>query len=101
MRSPTEPATVLPVRQDGRPTCRAPSAVASPTSDIYRAKARHRARALGGMVTGADGGGCMLCCCECDKKHHGTAALARVGAHGSDVSFDLERLRQWTTHVSR
>jgi D-glycero-alpha-D-manno-heptose-7-phosphate kinase len=58
-----------------------------------------KAGALGGKVTGAGGGGYMLFYCEYDKKHHVAAALTRMGAPVSDVGFDLEGLRRWTTQV--
>ena len=60
-----------------------------------------KAGALGGKVTGAGGGGYMLFYCEYDKKHRVAEALTRMGAPVSDIGFDLEGLRRWTTQVSR
>jgi D-glycero-alpha-D-manno-heptose-7-phosphate kinase len=59
-----------------------------------------KAGALGGKVTGAGGGGYMLIYCEYDKKHRVAAALERMGAPVSDVGFDHEGLRRWTTQVA-
>ncbi|HLH65917.1 MAG TPA: hypothetical protein VKV27_09445 [Solirubrobacteraceae bacterium] len=60
-----------------------------------------RAGALGGKVTGAGGGGFMLFYCEYDRKHRVAAALDRMGAPVSDIGFDQEGLRRWTTQVPR
>jgi D-glycero-alpha-D-manno-heptose-7-phosphate kinase len=60
-----------------------------------------KAGALGGKVTGAGGGGYMLFYCEYDKKHRVAAALEKLGAPVSDIGFDHEGLRRWTTQVPR
>jgi D-glycero-alpha-D-manno-heptose-7-phosphate kinase len=60
-----------------------------------------RAGALGGKVTGAGGGGYMLIYCEYDRKHRVAAALEQMGVPVSDIGFDHEGLRRWTTHVPR
>ena len=58
-----------------------------------------KAGALGGKVTGAGGGGYMLIYCEYDKRHRVAAALDHMGAPVTDVGFDHEGLRRWTTQV--
>ncbi|HEX4009194.1 MAG TPA: hypothetical protein VHX62_04270 [Solirubrobacteraceae bacterium] len=58
-----------------------------------------KAGALGGKVTGAGGGGYMLIYCEYDRRHRVAAALDRMGAPVTDVAFDHEGLRRWTTQV--
>ena len=60
-----------------------------------------RAGALGGKVTGAGGGGYMLIYCEYDKRHHVAHALERMGAPVTDIGFDHEGMRRWTTQVPR
>jgi len=72
--------------------------ISTPEIDEMYETAR-KAGALGGKVTGAGGGGYMLIYCEYDKKHRVAAALEAMGAPVSDIGFDHEGLRRWTTQV--
>ncbi|MBI4844369.1 MAG: GHMP kinase [Nitrospirae bacterium] len=61
--------------------------------EIYQ-KAKE-AGALGGKITGAGGGGCMIFFCKSNKEHEVTKCLEEMGVKVIDFTFDNDGLVVW------
>ena len=55
-----------------------------------------QAGALGGRVTGAGGGGCMVFYCKSNKEQIVARELQKLGIHVIDFSFETGGLKTWT-----
>jgi D-glycero-alpha-D-manno-heptose-7-phosphate kinase len=76
------------------------SRISNPRIDEMYAEAR-KAGALGGKMTGAGGGGCMLFYCHFEKRHKVAEVLRRMGATPTEFAFDTKGLQTWRLQETR
>jgi len=53
---------------------------------------------IGGKISGAGGGGCMIFFCESDKEHFVESKLVSLGVKLIPFSFDYTGLKTWSVH---
>jgi len=70
------------------------SKISNKKIDIIYNDARN-AGALGGKITGAGGGGCMIFFCESNQEHSVSSQLVKSGAEVINFSFDNTGLVTW------